>query len=143
MGEDTFLFFRALGINLSSFMARPKPRAHRGAADGEVRCTASAAPLPGVEIRINDSGEILVRVRLGVRWLFRRCRGDRRALVDGWLHTGDAGYLEPNGQLVVLGRVSEVVRTAAGERFIPNYIENRIKFSPYVKQRRRPRRRPR
>jgi long-chain acyl-CoA synthetase len=56
-----------------------------------------------------------------------------KALVGGWLHTGDAGYLEPNGQLVVLGRVSEVVRTAGGERFIPNYIENRIKFSAYVR----------
>jgi len=56
-----------------------------------------------------------------------------KALVGGWLHTGDAGYLEPNGQLVVLGRVSEVVRTATGERLIPNYIENRIKFSAYVR----------
>ena len=57
----------------------------------------------------------------------------RKAIVDGWLHTGDAGYLEPDGQLVVLGRVSEVVRTRAGGRFIPNYIENRIKFSPYIR----------
>jgi long-chain acyl-CoA synthetase len=57
----------------------------------------------------------------------------RDALVDGWLHTGDAGYLEPDGHLVVLGRVSEVVHTAKGERYIPNYIENRLKFSPWVK----------
>jgi long-chain acyl-CoA synthetase len=49
------------------------------------------------------------------------------------LHTGDAGYLEDDGSLVVLGRVSEVVHTAAGERFIPNFIENRLKFSPFVR----------
>ena len=55
------------------------------------------------------------------------------ALADGWLHTGDAGYLEEDGQLVVLGRVSELQYTASGERFIPTYIENRIKFSPYVR----------
>jgi long-chain acyl-CoA synthetase len=55
------------------------------------------------------------------------------ALQDGWLHTGDAGYLEPDGHLVVLGRLSEVVHTAAGERYIPNYIENRLKFSPWIK----------
>jgi len=55
------------------------------------------------------------------------------ALDAGWLHTGDAGYLEPDGHLVVLGRLSEVVHTAKGERYIPNYIENRLKFSPYVK----------
>ena len=52
---------------------------------------------------------------------------------DGWLHTGDAGYLEPDGHLVVLGRLSEVVHTAQGERYIPNYIENRLKFSPWIK----------
>ena len=57
-------------------------------------------------------------------------RRTREALADGWLHTGDAGYLEPDGHLVVLGRVGEVVHTAAGERYIPNYIENRLKFSP-------------
>ena len=55
------------------------------------------------------------------------------ALDAGWLHTGDAGYLEPDGHLVVLGRLSEVVHTAKGERYIPNYIENRLKFSQYVK----------
>jgi long-chain acyl-CoA synthetase len=55
------------------------------------------------------------------------------ALQGGWLHTGDAGYVEPDGHLVVLGRVAEVVHTAAGERYIPNYIENRLKFSPFVK----------
>jgi long-chain acyl-CoA synthetase len=57
----------------------------------------------------------------------------RKAISDGWLHTGDAGYMQPDGHLVVLGRVSEVVHTAAGERYIPNYIENRIKFSAYVR----------
>ncbi|MBE0593966.1 MAG: AMP-binding protein, partial [Gemmatimonadales bacterium] len=57
----------------------------------------------------------------------------RETLEDGWLHTGDAGYIEPDGQLVVLGRLSEVVHTAAGERYIPNYIENRLKFSPFIR----------
>jgi len=56
-----------------------------------------------------------------------------KAIVDGWLHTGDAGRFEDDGDLVVLGRVSEVVRTAAGERYIPNFIENRLKFSPYIR----------
>jgi long-chain acyl-CoA synthetase len=64
---------------------------------------------------------------------FRNEAATRETLEEGWLHTGDAGYLEPDGQLVVLGRVSEVVHTAQGERYIPNYIENRLKFSPYIK----------
>jgi len=56
-----------------------------------------------------------------------------KAIVDGWLHTGDAGRIDEDGDLIVLGRVSEVVRTAAGERYIPNFIENRLKFSPYIR----------
>src|SRR3546814_19787150 len=56
------------------------------------------------------------------------------ALRDGWLHTGDAGYLQEDGQLVVLGRVSEVVYTQGGDRFIPTYIENRLQFSQYIQR---------
>ena len=89
--------------------------------------------MPSVEVRIDDSGEIVVRSGSVIDGYFDDPEATRKALIDGWLHTGDAGYLEPNGHLVVLGRVSEVVRTAAGERYIPNYIENRIKFSPYVR----------
>src|SRR5690625_5764654 len=54
-------------------------------------------------------------------------------LQDGWLYTGDAGYFEEAGQLVELGRVSEVVYTRHGERFIPTYIENRLQFSHYIR----------
>ena len=89
--------------------------------------------MPNVDVRIDDSGEILVRSGSVIDGYFDDPEATRKALIDGWLHTGDAGYLEPSGQLVVLGRVNEVVRTRAGERFIPNYIENRIKFSPYVR----------
>ena len=64
---------------------------------------------------------------------FKQEAATRESLDDGWLHTGDAGYVEPDGHLVVLGRLSDVVHTAKGERYIPNYIENRLKFSPYIK----------
>jgi long-chain acyl-CoA synthetase len=65
---------------------------------------------------------------------FDKPEASAEALAGGWLHTGDAGYLEEDGgHLVVLGRVSEVMYTAGGERYVPNYIENRLKFSPYIK----------
>jgi long-chain acyl-CoA synthetase len=86
-----------------------------------------------VEARIADDGEILVRSGSVFGGYFRNEEATQAALRDGWLHTGDAGYLEPDGHLVVLGRLSEVVHTAQGERYIPNYIENRLKFSPWVK----------
>jgi long-chain acyl-CoA synthetase len=134
MGEDTFLFFRALGIDLRQFYGQTETAALTAAQpEGQVALHSVGKPMPGVEVRIDDSGEILVRSGSTIDGYFGDPEATRRAIVDGWLHTGDAGYMEPDGQLVVLGRVSEVVRTRAGERFIPNYIENRIKFSPYVR----------
>jgi long-chain acyl-CoA synthetase len=134
MGEDTFLFYRALGIDLRQFYGQTETAALTAAQPGGgVTLHGVGNPMPGVEVRIDDDGEILVRSGSVIDGYFDDPEASRKALIDGWLHTGDAGYLEPNGQLVVLGRVSEVVRTRAGERFIPNYIENRIKFSPHVR----------
>jgi long-chain acyl-CoA synthetase len=134
IGEDTFLFFRALGVNLKQFYGQTETAALTAAQpEGEVSLHAVGKPMPGVSVRIDDSGEILVRSGSVIDGYFDDPEATKKALADGWLHTGDAGYFEPDGQLVVLGRVSEVMRTLAGERFIPNYIENRIKFSPYVR----------
>ncbi len=134
IGEDTFLFFRALGIGLRQFYGQTETAALTAAQlEGEVTLHSVGKPMPGVDVKINDTGEILVRSGSVIDEYFDDPEASKKALVNGWLHTGDAGYIEPNGQLVVLGRVSEVVRTLAGERFIPNYIENRIKFSPYVR----------
>ncbi|MBX9589827.1 MAG: AMP-binding protein [Hyphomonadaceae bacterium] len=134
IGEDTFLFFRALGVNLRQFYGQTETSALTAAQLGDdVRLHTVGKPLPNVEVRIDDSGEILVRSRSVIKGYYNDPEASRKALADGWLHTGDAGYLEPDGHLVVLGRVSEVVRTEAGERYIPNYIENRLKFSPYVR----------
>jgi len=134
MGEDTFLFFRALGIDLRQFYGQTETAALTAAQPaGQVTLHGVGKPMPNVDVRIDDNGEIVVRSGSVIDGYFDDPEASRKALLDGWLHTGDAGYLEPSGQLVVLGRVSEVVRTRAGERFIPNYIENRIKFSPYVR----------
>jgi long-chain acyl-CoA synthetase len=134
LGEDTFLLFRALGINLKQYYGQTETAAMSAVqGDGDVKLHTVGKPLPGVEMRIDDSGEILVRSGSVISAYFDAPEESARAIVDGWLHTGDAGYFEPDGHLVVLGRVSEVVRTSGGERYIPNYIENRIKFSSFVR----------
>jgi long-chain acyl-CoA synthetase len=134
IGEDTFVFYRALGVKLrqiygstenSTFIALQDP--------DEVRLHTVGKPLPGVDLRISDSGEIMVRADSVFSGYFRQEEATRAALEGGWLRTGDAGYVERDGQLVVLGRLAEVMHTARGERYIPNYIENRLKFSPYIK----------
>jgi long-chain acyl-CoA synthetase len=135
IGEDTFVFYRALGVRLRQLYGQTESSAFNAMQeDGEVRLHTVGRPLPGVEVRIAESGEILVRSGSVFSGYWHDETATHAALeADGWLHTGDAGYLEPDGHLVVLGRLSEVVHTATGERYIPNYIENRLKFSPWVK----------
>jgi long-chain acyl-CoA synthetase len=134
IGEDTFVFYRALGVKLRQLYGQTESSAFNAMQEPtEVQLHTVGRPLPGVEARIADNGEILVRSGSVFRGYHRNDEATQAALQDGWLHTGDAGYLEPDGHLVVLGRLSEVVHTAQGERYIPNYIENRLKFSPWIK----------
>ena len=134
IGEDTFIFYRALGVRLRQLYGQTESSAFNTMhGEGEVRLHTVGRPLPGVELRISESGEIHIRSGSVFSGYWRNEDATRAALDDGWLHTGDAGYIEPDGHLVVLGRLSEVVHTAQGERYIPNYIENRLKFSPWIK----------
>ena len=134
LGEDTFLTFRALGINLRQFYGQTETAALTAAqGDGDVKLHTVGRPMPNVEMRIDERGEILVRSASVFDGYYENPDATAEALHEGWLSTGDTGYFEPDGQLVVLGRVSEVMHTAGGERFVPNYIENRLKFSPYIR----------
>ena len=134
IGEDTFVFYRALGIKLRQLYGQTENSAINAIqAPGEVRLHTVGKPAPGVDVSIAEDGEILVRSDSVFKGYFNKPEATAEALDGGWLHTGDAGYLEDDGHLVVLGRVSEVMHTADGERYVPNYIENRLKFSPYIK----------
>lgn len=135
MGEDTFLFFRALGIKLKQFYGQTETCALTAAqVEGHVRIDTVGRAMPGVEVRIDDNGEILIRSASVFHGYADNPEATAEALTpDRYLRTGDAGRLDANGDLVVLGRVSELVQTAQGERFIPTFIENRLKFSPYIR----------
>jgi long-chain acyl-CoA synthetase len=134
LGEDTFLAFRALGINLKQFYGQTETAALTAAQDdGDVKLHTVGKPMPNVEVRIDERGEIHVRSASVFSGYHENPSATAEVLRDGWLATGDAGYLEPDGHLVVLGRVGEVVHTSAGERYVPNFIENRLKFSPYIR----------
>lgn len=134
IGEETFLFFRALGLNMRQFYGQTENSALCAAQDPDtIKLHTVGKPFPGVDIKISNEGEILVRGDNVFDGYYNHPDATAEALQDGWLHTGDAGHFEDDGQLVVLGRVSEVVYTGSGERFIPTYIENQVKFSQYIK----------
>jgi long-chain acyl-CoA synthetase len=88
--------------------------------------------IPGTDVRIGDRGEILLRSPAVFKGYFRNDEATVEALRDGWLHTGDSGYLDDDGHLVVIDRAKDVMETADGEVFSPAFIENKLKFSPYV-----------
>lgn len=135
IGEETFLFFRALGVNLKQFYGQTENAALTAAqADDEVKLNTVGRPLPGVEVRISAEGEILIKAESVLEGYYKNEQATAEAFIDGWFRTGDAGHLDEDGHLIILGRVEEVVVTAPGVRFVPQFIENQLKFSPYIKE---------
>jgi long-chain acyl-CoA synthetase len=135
LGPETFLFFRGLGVNLKQIYGQTEIASiscmHR---DDDVRLETVGTPLPQTEIVITDSGEIISRnpgVFLGY---YKNPEATAEALRDGWLYSGDAGLLDEAGHLVFFDRTKDVFRLSDGTRFAPTYIENKLKFSPYIKE---------
>ena len=139
LGPDTFRFFRALGVPLRQLYGQTETLGaytlHRGeTVDFD---TVGVAFDAGIEIKVenpdaNGVGEIVARhpnMFLGYYGSDAATHADLR---DGWMHTGDAGYVDGRGELVVIDRVKDLAETARGDRFSPQYIENKLKFSPYV-----------
>jgi long-chain acyl-CoA synthetase len=130
-----FRFYHALGVNLKQIYGQTEiigiAYAHR---DGDVRFDTVGKPLPGTELRISPEGEILSRSDAVCAGYYKRPEDTAALLEGGWLRSGDAGYVTEDGHLVVIDRVSDVMRTRAGEVFSPQYVENKLKFSPYIKE---------
>ncbi len=135
LGPDVFRFFHAMGVNLKQLYGQTEvggiSAVHR---DGDIRFQTVGTPLPATEVRIADDGEILTRSPA----VFKGYYGDEEATVgaleDGWLHSGDAGYMDGQGHLVVIDRAKDVMILADGTTFSPQFIENQLKFSPYVRE---------
>ena len=103
--------------------------------DGQVRDDTVGPPVPGVEIRVADNGEILVKSPGLFKEYYRNPDATQEARsADGWFHTGDAGYLDTDGQLKIIDRAKDVGKLADGSLFAPKYLENKLKFFPHIKE---------
>ena len=135
LGEEIFRFFRALGLNLKQVYGQTETSGicvlHP---DGEVRAETVGRPTPGTEVRISDAGEVLIAGSSVFRGYYKNPDATAAALADGWLRTGDAGRLDERGHLVVIDRLQDVLTLADGSRFSAALIENKLKFSPYVRE---------
>jgi long-chain acyl-CoA synthetase len=136
LGPDVFDFFRALGINLKQLYGLTESAAACVyQPDGEARPDTVGRPVPGVEVRVDESGEILLRGPMNFKGYFKNDEATKNAYTpDGWLHTGDAGFLDATGHLKVIDRAKDVSRLNDGTLFAPQFLENKLKFSPYIKE---------
>ena len=135
LGPDVFRFFHAIGVNLKQIYGQTEicgiAVLHH---DDDVRFHSVGVPIPATDMKISESGEILLRSPS----VFAGYVGNESATAeaidaDGWLHTGDAGYLD-DGHLVVIDRAKDVLTSSDGTRFSSAFIENKLKFSPYVEE---------
>jgi long-chain acyl-CoA synthetase len=135
LGPEIFKFFRAIGLNLKQVYGQTETAGicvlHP---DGEVRGDTVGKPTPGTRIHISEIGEILIASESVFLGYYKSPEATARALEDGWLRTGDAGLIDANGHLVVIDRLQDVLRLADGSRFSPALIENKLKFSPYIRE---------
>ena len=136
LGPDVFRFFHAIGVNLKQIYGQTEicgiAVVHR---DDDIAFHTVGTPIAGTEIKIDDNGEILLRSASVFKGYHRNPAATAEAVdPEGWLHTGDAGYLDDKGHLVVIDRQKDVLTTADGTRFSSAFIENKLKFSPYIEE---------
>ncbi|CAN5230621.1 hypothetical protein BH18CHL2_BH18CHL2_07850 [soil metagenome] len=132
---DTFRFFHSINLNLKQIDGQTEIAGisvvHR---DGDVKYETVGKPIPETDVRISDSGEILSRSPSVFQGYYTNTDATARTLRDGWLHSGDSGLIDEDGHLVVIDRMSDVMTLGDGSKFSPQYIENKLKFSQYVKE---------
>ncbi|MEN7526596.1 AMP-binding protein [Cupriavidus sp. DL-D2] len=136
IGPDLFRFYRSIGINLKQFYGQTETCAYVCLQpDGNVKFDSVGPAAPGMEIRIADNGEVLVRGVGLLKSYYKRDDATREAINDdGYFMTGDAGVIDADGHLKIIDRAKDVGKLADGSMFAPKYIENKLKFFPYVKE---------
>jgi long-chain acyl-CoA synthetase len=139
LGPDTFRFFLAMGIPLRQLYGQTEAAgAYTIQRGGEIDFDSSGVPFDNTEIRIAEPdasgvGQIVTRHPNLFKGYFKAAEETGAAMTaDGWFLTGDAGYLDERGRLVVIDRVNDLSTTSTGARFSPQFIENKLKFSPYI-----------
>jgi len=135
IGPEIFEFYRSLGINLKQLYGMTESCAYVSMQkDGEIDSESVGPPAPGVEIKISDKGEVLYKGPGNFVGYFKNPEATAETYEDGWLCSGDAGYMTEQGHLKIIDRAKDVSKLNDGTMFAPKYIENKLKFSPYIKE---------
>jgi long-chain acyl-CoA synthetase len=135
MGPDHFRFFHALGVNLKQIYGQTEIAGisivHR---DGDVKFDTVGTPIPETEVAITEEGEIISKSPSVFLGYYKNEEATQKTLMDGWLYSGDRGFIDEDGHLVVFDRSKDVMTLSDGRPFSPQYLETRLKFSPFIQE---------
>jgi long-chain acyl-CoA synthetase len=136
IGPDLYRFYRSIGINLKQLYGQTETGVYVcKQPTGQTKLDVVGRPLPGVEIRIADSGEVLVKTPGMLKEYYKRPDSTAETLTaDGYFMTGDAGYFDSDGDLRIIDRAKDVGKLRDGTLFAPQFLENKLKFFPYIKE---------
>jgi len=136
LGPDTFRFFRSFGVNLKQVYGSTESTGLVSLQpDTEANPTTAGRPCRGIDVKIGERGEVLVKSAGVFKGYFKNDEATREVIdSDGWFHTGDAGFVDPQGHLVIIDRAKDVGALADGTAFAPQFIENKLKFSPHIRE---------
>jgi long-chain acyl-CoA synthetase len=136
IGPEVFNFFMALGINIKQLYGQTEVTGLAvGHRNESVKLNTVGSPMPEVDLRISDAGEILIKGPIVFKGYYKNEEATRKTLDgEGWVHTGDEGVLDEDGQLIMIDRQKDVMRLGDGSKFSPQLIENKLKFSPYINE---------
>jgi len=136
IGPDLFRFYRSIGVNLKQLYGQTETCAYACLQpDGEVKLDSVGKPAPGVEVKLSESGEILLKGAMVFQSYWNRPEATAESFnAAGYFMTGDAGFFDDAGHLKIIDRVKDVGKLNHGAMFAPNYIENKLKFVPYIKE---------
>src|SRR5947207_1391394 len=136
IGPEIFVFFRGLGINVKQLYGMTEASVFVTIQrDGDVRLDSVGTPIKDVELKISPEGEVLYRSPGIFQGYYKNEAATRQVMLEGgWMRSGDAGFLDAAGQLKMIDRAQDLSRLSDGTIFAPKYIENKLKFSPYVKE---------
>jgi long-chain acyl-CoA synthetase len=136
IGPDLFRFYRSLGVNLKQLYGSTETSVFVCIQpNGQVKLESVGTPATGVEVRISDQGEVQVKSPGVFRGYFKAEAATRESMTpDGFFRTGDAGFFDEDGHLRIIDRAKDVGRLQDGTLFAPKYLENKLKFFPFIKE---------
>lgn len=137
LNPDVVRFFRAIGVNIKQLYGSTEAQVHTLHIGDDVKFETVGVPAPGMNVRIAESGEILINGGTLFRGYYKNREATEEAIFideDGkhWFQTGDAGTIDDDGHLIYLDRVKEMITLSGGDKYSPQYIEGQLKFSPYI-----------